>query len=1237
MRDDAAQLQQLVDRAETLGLTLSDSELRRTDDNSTVLHCVLEKELWNVARYLIGSCSEKLLNEGYNVTVKKVSSQKSCLHILTEKGNYDLAKQLLERLATESVRKEFLRKTVLMELEGQRPRHLGSMHIAALKGHTHLIELFHALGVDINITNNKNDTPVLWAARGNHIETVRYLIANGADLQLENDKGSTPLYWAVRYGYTQLVEILAREGKANVSQERKLGLVAPIILASALGYHETVKVLLENGADANVKIRHDQTALHVAAAEGTNQVVKVLLEHGNVDINHGDCNGNTAILFAARAGNIGTMKLLADHGANLDCKNKMGQNIWDFAMLRPDKDFLKAVAQLYRRARRSTNTYNKLLFVVGKTPLHVAASSGDVEKMRCLLEIGVDPKARDLSGNTYFHVAARDDRVEVVQAFLAEVEVDNPNNDGDTALHLCCKNGHLRTTQVLLQKAKLDARNKLGMTPLHEAVTSDAVSAELIRVIVDMIVKASNWSLVDAQDRHGNTALHIAARRGRPEILVELSSLNPKVANDEGDTPFHVAARSGIAFNLETMIHVFNKPEKGVNLDEANNVGDSCLHICARRGDLHGINILVSCGADLALQNHDGNTMVHVVIEESVEEPTKKEALLEVFQGITRIAVRWWCMKNDHQYPSEESEMYYALLRTAMVHLTSKVYNARDLNAVSYAIKTGSVDLLEEILNTANVYRFREVAEYVYDITSLVPQTTTANRKLSTWKKSSVGVDDDAGRWKNSTENGSKQPDLPSCLDLVVSLEDEVLASKILDIHPFRQLVRNYWNAYQWIYAVLMVVHIIYMSLFSVYVAPTSDNLHRIYSSPAPQSCKSGGSYSLYGLFLIWPGLLLLYEVYSFFSVLRRSSSVSSCSCCKHDGGTQKKETHNSGCCAAITRLSILSLPYLIISTLFSYLGHLTALTFCALVIAWYVLYLCALGMSTYVEIVSMIMVLGWLFTISFTKGFEDMHVYSIMLKYIVIRDITRYLIMYIFVLLGCGLAFNVLFQIIPTTDPGYNYSSVWNTLFNVFNLMLGLGSLFDDSFDNSYSSYGGNPAFVKWLYIFYIISATVILMSLLVAMMTDTYTDIKAKEGTTWKVGSLRLALQIERALPCIKQLLRATRIVRDRISFDSQADRWVMAISADQVGPVKVLETDELLKTVQRLENKVDHIQGAYAELVRQIDSFRVTATGPIAAAGSSNAPAGPTRRPTSFFTVVNQIRERPFTGKGGRRKGK
>jgi ankyrin repeat protein len=96
----------------------------------------------------------------------------------------------------------------LTELSGQRPRHLSCIHLAALHGHTDIVQfLVDDEGVDPNTLNNKDDTPVLWAARGNHIETVRKFIQYGADLQHQNDKGSTPLYWAVRYGFPELLKV----------------------------------------------------------------------------------------------------------------------------------------------------------------------------------------------------------------------------------------------------------------------------------------------------------------------------------------------------------------------------------------------------------------------------------------------------------------------------------------------------------------------------------------------------------------------------------------------------------------------------------------------------------------------------------------------------------------------------------------------------------------------------------------------------------------------------------------------------------------------------------------------------------------------------------------------------------------------------------------------------------------------------------------------------------------------
>jgi ankyrin repeat protein len=74
---------------------------------------------------------------------------------------------------------------------------------------------------------------------------------------------------------------------------------------------------------------------------------------------------------------------------------------------------------------------------------------------------------------------------------------------------------------------------------------------------------------------------------------------------------------------------VFNRPEKDFNVDEKNESGESALHICARRGDALRVELLVEYGADLALRNNKGDSILHVVVKKSGQESTK-ETFLEV-------------------------------------------------------------------------------------------------------------------------------------------------------------------------------------------------------------------------------------------------------------------------------------------------------------------------------------------------------------------------------------------------------------------------------------------------------------------------------------------------------------------------------------------------------------------------------------------------------------------------------
>jgi len=221
-----------------------------------------------------------------------------------------------------------------------------------------------------------------------------------------------------------------------------------------------------------------------------------------------------------------------------------------------------------------------------------------------------------------------------------------------------------------------------------------------------------------------------------------------------------------------------------------------------------------------------------------------------------------------------------------MLQLTSDVFNDDGLNVVDLAIVVGAATLLNELLNIPEVYRFRQHDGIVYDITYLAPRTTPHSRpvsafgRLKSWKKTSVvpvtfvdGQPSSAGSKSatsevrvsfvtDSTIIGGHPRTSKSCLDLIVEMEDEIAAARILDVSPFRQLVQNYWKTYQWLYGTLMLLHIIYMIIYTIHVLPDSTTLIGVYNTTGTQSCRSLPQSDLFGLFLIWPSLVLAVLVY---------------------------------------------------------------------------------------------------------------------------------------------------------------------------------------------------------------------------------------------------------------------------------------------------------------------------------------------------------------------------------------
>lgn len=180
--------------------------------------------------------------------------------------------------------------------------------VAAQKGMVEIVQMLVLAGADPHTVDDRGESPFWMAAALGKRETALFLVQKcGADPNTRNPRGETPLYYAASRGEAERVRMLVRDLGAGPNTRNNRGQSA---VAAACPSTETVRVLVECGADPDTADSKGLTPIMLAAMQGCTDIVRVLVEAG-VDPNTPDGNGVTPIFHAVTNGHDNLVWLLA--------------------------------------------------------------------------------------------------------------------------------------------------------------------------------------------------------------------------------------------------------------------------------------------------------------------------------------------------------------------------------------------------------------------------------------------------------------------------------------------------------------------------------------------------------------------------------------------------------------------------------------------------------------------------------------------------------------------------------------------------------------------------------------------------------------------------------------------------------------------------------------------------------------------------------------------------------------
>ena len=342
--------------------------------------------------------------------------------------------------------------------------------VASLTGNYNRVVQEVNNGVSVNTRGVDNSTALMNAAAHGSGDIVVFLVENGANLSLTDNARQTAFDKAILNKQNDIAEFLTlKKDDPKFSKKAK------------------------------------QLTFIAAIRKNDIESLSEILNSGSIDVNQTNKWGNTPLKIALTHLNAKMIKLLVDHGADLEAKDKHGKTLLDNAIEQSHFPTINILVEAGAKVGEKKDTINKLEKESAQQEFFKAVYENDIQKVTQLLKTGlinIDER-RYCGGKTSLETAV--DQYNLYNTDMAKLlisygaDLDVKDSYGKTPLDCAIENKDISKIEVLVNLGANTQNRTDRINDLYKEKAQKEFFEALGQFNIEKITQLLETGLVDIE------------------------------------------------------------------------------------------------------------------------------------------------------------------------------------------------------------------------------------------------------------------------------------------------------------------------------------------------------------------------------------------------------------------------------------------------------------------------------------------------------------------------------------------------------------------------------------------------------------------------------------------------------------------------------------------------------------------------------------------------------------------